>query len=86
MLIDEKLRQVCLAEALSTCITMHGTFTECVLVSAVQNGMPIKRAAEEHGVPTTTLRDRINGRVVHGSKPVPKPYLSACEEKELSSF
>ena len=28
----------------------------------------------------------LKGRVVHGTKPGPKPYLSACEEKELSSF
>ena len=55
-------------------------------MNAVKNGMPTKRAAEEHGVPTITLRDRIRGRVVHGSKPWPKPYLSAGEEKELSSF
>ena len=55
-------------------------------ITAVKNGMLIKRAAEEHGVPTTTLRDRINGSVVHGTKPGPKPYLSKSEEGELKSF
>ena len=55
-------------------------------MSAVKDGMLVKTAAEAHGVPVSTLRDRIKGRVVHGTKPGPKPYLSACEEKELSSF
>ena len=55
-------------------------------MSAVKDGMLVKAAAEAHGVPVSTLRDRIKGRVVHGTKPGPKPYLSACEEKELSSF
>ena len=48
--------------------------------------MTVKRAADDHGVPVSTLRDRISGRVVHGTKPGPKPYLSGEEEKELSSF
>ena len=55
-------------------------------ISAVKNGMTIKRAAEEHRVPPSTLRDRVNGRVVHGTKPGPRPYLSLDEEKELGSF
>lgn len=55
-------------------------------MSAVKGGSHIKRAAEEHGVPVSTLRDRISGRVVHGTKPGPKPYLSTTEEAELSSF
>ena len=55
-------------------------------ISAVKNGMTIKRPAKEHGVPPSTLRDRINGRVVHGTKPGPRPYLSLDEEKELGSF
>ena len=55
-------------------------------ISAVKSGVPVKRAAEEHGVPRTTVRNRLSGRVVHGTKPGPKPYLSNDEEKELSSF
>ena len=54
-------------------------------MTAVKGGSHIKRAALEHGVPVSTLRDRISGRVVHGTKPGPKPYLSPTE-KELSSF
>jgi hypothetical protein len=52
-------------------------------MTAVKGGSHIKRAAEEHGVPVSTLRDHISGRVVHGTKPGPTPYL---EEAELSSF
>ena len=55
-------------------------------MTAVKGGSHIKRAAEEHGVPVSTLRDRISGRVVHGTKPGPEPYLSNTEEAELSSF
>ena len=55
-------------------------------VRAVKSGMGVKRAAEQHGVPLTTLRDRISGRVTHGTKPGPKPYLTQEEEKELGSF
>ena len=55
-------------------------------MTAVKGGVHIKRAAEEHGVPASTLRDRISRRVVHGTKPGPNPYLSSTEESELSSF
>lgn len=55
-------------------------------LDAVKNGTPVLYAAREHGVPRQTLNDRISGRVVHGTKPGPKPYLSQPEEKELSFF
>ena len=55
-------------------------------MKAVEDGSPINQAAREHGVPKTTLRDRLSGRVTHGSKPGPKPYLTGSEELELSSF
>ena len=53
-------------------------------IKAVESGMGVKRAAEQHGVPLTTLRDRISGRVIHGTKAGPKPYLNQEEEKELA--
>ena len=37
-------------------------------------------------MPKTTLKDRIAGRVVHGKKPEPEPYLTSDEEKELADF
>jgi len=53
-------------------------------IEAVKNGTAVLRAAREHGVPRTTLHDRIPGRVIHGMKPGPRPYLAATEENELS--
>ena len=48
------------------------------------NRLSANSAAKKHGVPPSTLKDRLSGRVVHGSKPGPKPYLSAPEEQELA--
>ena len=53
-------------------------------LEAVKNGIPIKRAALDHGVPRSTLQDRCHGRVVHGTKPGPQAYLSHSEETELA--
>ena len=43
------------------------------------------KAADLHGVPHSTLKDRLSGRVVHGTNPGPKPYLTRDEEMELST-
>jgi len=40
-------------------------------------------AAKKHSVPPSTLKDRLSRRVMHGSKPRTKQYLSAAEEEEL---
>ena len=37
-------------------------------------------------MPPSTLKDRLSGRVKHGSKPDPAPYLSSDEESELVEF
>ena len=56
-------------------------------MKAVQDGrMGVNRAALEFQVPRTTLKDRISGRVVHGTNLGPKPYLTAEEEQELVNF
>ena len=56
-------------------------------MDAVKSGeMGVNRAALEHGVPRTSLKDRLAGRVVHGTKMGPKPYLTDAEEKELYEF
>ena len=55
-------------------------------MKAVQDGSPITTAARVHGVPRTSLHNRIKGRVVHGVKPGPKPCLSTEEETELAEF
>ena len=45
--------------------------------------MGVNRAALEFNVPCTTLKDRLAGRVLHGTRSGPKPYLTSQEEKEL---
>ena len=57
-------------------------------MEAVQEGTAasINQAAREHGVPASTLKDRISGRVVHGTKPGPVPYLNSKEEDELAAY
>ena len=56
-------------------------------MEAVKEGkMRVNRAALEHGVPRTTLKDRIAGRVIHGTNMGPKPYLTHDEEEELVKF
>jgi len=39
-----------------------------------------------HGVPLTTLKDRLVVMIKHGGKPGPKPYLNSEEKKELFSY
>ena len=54
-------------------------------MEAVQKGsMSTKKAALLHGVPRSTLQDRLTGRVMHGRNPGPKPYLSPTEERALA--
>ena len=50
-------------------------------MEAVKGGESILRAAKTHGVPRSTLQDRVNRKVTHGTKPGPKPYLSNAEER-----
>ena len=55
-------------------------------ISSVKEGCSVARAAVEYGVPRTTLNDRIAGKVKHGTKPGPVPYLNKEEEKDLVDF
>jgi len=43
-------------------------------------------AARMYGIPPTTLKDRISGKVKHGTKSGPVKYLSSDEEAELADF
>ena len=43
-------------------------------------------AALEHGVPRTTLKDRLSRRVIHGTNMGPKPYLTQDEESQPVKF
>ena len=50
-------------------------------LKAIEDGSSVSRASRDFGVPRSTLRDRVSGRVVG-----PKPYLDNTEEKELGSY
>ena len=54
--------------------------------ACVNEGMSIRQAAFHFGVPKSTLRDRMSGRVVPHSTSGPKTYLSLEEETELVKF
>ena len=57
---------------------------ERAMLSVAKGQISANKAADLHGVPRTTLKDRFSGRVVHGTNPGPKPYLMCEEEMELS--
>ena len=53
-------------------------------ISSVQDdGLSGNQAVDLHGVPRSTLKDRLSGRVIHGTKSGPKSYLTAEEENEF---
>ena len=59
----------------------------CRAYEEVKDGrLSIRRAAEQYGIPKSTLADRISGRVKFGAHSGPPRYLSDSEEKELASF
>ena len=49
---------------------------DVALYSVTYDGLSGNKAADLHGVPRSTLKDRLSGRVKHGTKPGPKLYLS----------
>lgn len=55
-------------------------------MSAVEGGMSIRLASELYGVPKSSLHDRISGKVQHGTRPGPTPYLTSEEEEEFVIF
>ena len=55
-------------------------------IKAVQEGCTVSKAARDHDVPKTTLYDRVSGRVTHGNKPGPRPYLTGEEEQEPGTY
>ena len=52
--------------------------------AAIKGNILANKAAILHGVPRSTLKDRLSGRVAHGVKSGPRLYLSTEEEAELS--
>ena len=55
-------------------------------VAAVEKGMSVRRAAELHGIPKSTLYDHVSGPVELYAKPGISPYLTVEEEDELANF
>ena len=62
-------------------------WTEQQMTSALnefnKGELTISKIAKKFQVPKTTLHNRISGRVIHGTKPGPRPYLQADEEAVL---
>ena len=48
-----------------------------------ERNMTLRGAAKKNNVPYSTLKDRIQGRVLHGTKPGVKTVLSPEEENDL---
>ena len=59
---------------------------ENALEEVSPGSMTIRHAAEEYGVPRSTLGDRASGCVVPGSKSGAPTYLSPEKEEELVQF
>ena len=54
--------------------------------AVMDNELSPKEAADRYGIPYSTLRDRVSGRVRFGSHSGPKRYLDDDEEAELVTF
>ncbi len=77
-------------EAAEKCYEMSVTMNQKIEVEgmvrwvpmqAVRDGtMSANMAARSFSVPPSTLKDRISGRVKHGTKSGPIPYLDEAEE------
>ena len=56
-------------------------------IDSVKSGkMSANKAARVYEVPSSTLKDRLSGKVKHGTNPGPSPYLTREEETELHDF
>jgi len=56
-------------------------------MEAVRSGSAgMNEAARMHGVPPTTLKDRMSGKIKHGTKSGPQRYLNDEEESEFAEF
>ena len=56
------------------------------IVCVRKGTMSTNAAARTYDVPPSTLKDRISGRMKHGTKPGPIPYLDEEEVKQLVDF
>ena len=56
------------------------------LKAIIEDGQSVRRAAEDFGVPKSTLGDRVSGCILPGEVSGPLRYLDDEEEKELAQF
>ena len=59
---------------------------EKAVSEVLSNQLSIRKAAEQYGIPRSTLHDHVSGRVQPGASSGPKRYLSQTKEDELVSF
>jgi len=59
---------------------------KCAYDAVTDGKMGMNGVALVFNMPCTILKDRVSGRVVHGSDMGPKKYLTKEEEKELVEF
>ena len=59
---------------------------ENAMNDVIDKSMPLLRGANKHGLPKSTLHDRISGKVKHRDKPGPKLLLTTAEENEFVDF
>ena len=67
----------------------YRTWTELSMreaLNSVQQGMSVSKASVIHGIPRSTLKDHVHGRVVPGAKPGAPTLLSSSEERDLVEF
>ena len=55
-------------------------------INYVKQGMSCNRAADTHGIPRSTLKDRVSGQVIHRKNPGPVRCLSSEEETLLADY
>ena len=48
--------------------------------AVISDGVSIRRAAEDYGIPKSTLGDRISGRILPGSSSGPRKLLTTEED------
>ena len=53
------------------------------LDAVLNKDLSANKATKLYGVPPSTLKDGLSGRVVHGVNPGPKQYLTKQEEKVI---
>ena len=83
------LQQTC-DHATRNCVVGYKEWTydkmDKAIKAVIDDGMSIRRAAEEFNVPKSTLGDRISGRTLHGASSGRPKYLTDEEEDILVKF